>query len=276
MTNNEERELKELLKEETDIAARLKKETWSNIHNELFSQPKKSSWGTRITVGLGTVAAALILIIISTNVFTNDKAGEQVIPDELKDVTEEPKDQNEEPASDEVDILLEDEYDKEIQREREPEGQLEVVDMELAVNEEDRYIVYVDKEMYEFVIENGEGRIQFIEKLEEMYPEVGVTIQQHTNTTMDDIIAEVKEYISNEDMMITEEETVTYPFDAYAITAYASADTNEWNSPVHRYYVYEAEKEVYFVFKEMTFMEAWGDDNIFDFMLETFEYVPNK
>lgn len=276
MTNNEERELEKLLKEETNLAAQLKKETWSNIENELFTQPKKSSWATRITVGLGTVAAALILIIISTNVFTNDQAGELGKPDETKDVIEEPKDQNEKPSSEEVDILLEDEYDEEIQREREAEGLLEVVDMKLAVNEEDRYIVYVDKEMYEFVIDNGIGRIQFIQQLEEMYPEVGVTIQQHTNTTMDDLIAEVKENISNEDMMITEEETATYPFDAYAFTAYASADTNEWNSPVHRYYIYEVEKDVYFVFKEMTFMEAWGDSNIFDFMLETFEYVPNK
>lgn len=270
MMNNEEKELKKLFKRETDKAVDVKDKTWNKIESELFPKQKKTSWKSKVAVGLGTVVAALILIIISTNILTNDQAGEQEKPEEQNEP-------NEQEPSNEVDVPLEDQYDKEIQREREPEGQLEVIDMELAVNEEDRYIVYVDKERDEFVIENGEGHIQSIEKLDEIYPEVGITIKQHTHTTMDDLIAGVKEKTTKEDMTVIEEKAVTYPFDAHAITAYASVDTYEWDSPVHRYYVYEADKGVYFVFKQMFFMEAWEENNnIFDFMLDTFEYVPRK
>lgn len=275
MMSNEEKELQEQLKKETDVATELKKDTWLTIENDLFGKQKKRSWISRIAVGVGTVAAAVLLIIISTSLLTSDQAGEQEQPEEPNE--QQPKDPKEQQPSNEVDVPLEDQYEKEIQRERELEGQLEIVDLTLAVNEDDRYIVYVDKERYEFIIDNGEGQINFLADLDDTYPRVGITIEQHTDTTKDELIARVKEEITNEEMMLTREETISYPLDAYAITAYASVDAYEWNSPVYHYYIYEAEKGIYFIFKQMLFMEALdGHNSIFDFMLETFKYVPNE
>lgn len=273
MMDNEDKLFRESFLKETNEALDNKEHVWLNIQQELFPEKKKSLWTGRIAMGLGTIAATIIIVIISTSILTTERAGEKG-KSEQHEQLEQPE-QPEKPSGD-IKVPLEDQYEKEIQMEREPEGQLETVDMELAVHEADRYIIYVDKDRFEYKMDENESFIQFNEAEDDMYPEVGFTIRRYDDTEDQDLVELVNEEIADEDMVIEEEENMSDPFDAYAITAYSNESPHEWNSPVYRYYIYEADEEehVYFVFKQMLFMEGMGgQSSLMDLMLETFEYV---
>lgn len=273
MMDHKDKLFRESFLKETNEAVDHKEHVWHNIQQELFPKKKKSLWTGRIAMGFGTVAAAIIIVIISTSILTTERAGENG-KSEQHEQLEQPE-QPEKPSGD-INVPLEDQYEKEIQMEREPEGQLEIVDMELAVHEADRYIIYVDKDRFEYKMDEDASFIQFTEAEGDMYPEVGITIRRYDDAEEQDLIERVNEEIEDEDMVIEEEENRSDPFDAYAITAYANESPDEWNSPVYRYYIYEADEEegVYFVFKQMLFMEGvGGQSSLMDLMLETFEYV---
>lgn len=266
MIRSEEKEFMRMFEEETDVMEDEKDTVWNNIEAELFPQVKKSTFGMRLAVGIGAVAAACILIIITTGVFTTEQAGESPLETD-------PNGQSEI----EMEVPLADEYDEEIQVVREPEGQTEVFDMKLAVDEDERYIIYIGKDDYSYDIQSGQMQIAFDLPEDDIYPEVGMRIQPREGQSKDELIEEVKDEIEQEQMEVTREEEVTSPMDAYVITAYAKENPNEWNSPVHSYYIHEAAPDKYFIFKQMNFVEALdGHGNTFYVMLETFEYVPEE
>jgi|SRR5699024_5241939 len=267
MIRSEEKEFMRMFEEETDVMEDEKDTVWNNIEAELFPQVKKSTLGKRIAVGIGAVAAACILIIIATGIFTTEQAGEPPLE----------TDPNGQSGS-EIEVSLADEYDEEIQIVREPEGQTEVFDMKLAVDEDERYIIYIGKDDYSYDIHSGQMKITFnLTDDDDRYPEVGISIHPREGQSKDELIETAKDEIEQEQMEVIREEEVTSPVDAYVITAYAKENPNEWNSPVHAYYIHEAAPGKYFVFKQMNFMEALdGHSNTFHSMLETFEYVPEE
>lgn len=264
MNRSADKELMGLFEKETDVMKDEKDMVWNRIETELFPQKESSTFGKRLVIGIGTVAAVCILIIIATGILTKEQAGEPPLETH-------PNGQ----SNSHIEVSLAEKFDEEIQMIREPEGQTEVFDMKLAVDENENYIIYIGKEDYSYDIHNGQMNITFNLAEDDVYPEVGMSIHPREEETEDELIEVVKEEIDLEQMKVIREEEVTTPLEAYEITAFSQKNPNEWNSPVHTYYIHEAEPGKYFVFKQMYFVEALeGQGSIFDLMMGTFEYVP--
>lgn len=283
MSENHKQELRHQLKKETHFIMQQKEETWAGIQQELFPKnTKKVYWKRRLTVTFGMVAAAAIVIVMTlSGTFTNDMAKDPMHSDE-QGIPGSPNESNDPDHSNEnldesPENTLADEYEDEKQMEIELEGMKEPITMKLAVNEEARYIIYLEKDQYELIQGSGADReedwIQLTGKPDERYPSVAMVIRKQTDTTLEEQIEYVKQDIKEDGMTVFSEEEVSYPLEAYRFILVKN-DTQEWDDPVHYYYISDMGDGTYFLFKQIFFQEASeGVGARFDFMLETFEYV---
>ena len=275
-----ENEFKNRLKKETQEATRLKEETWNNISRELFpSKIKKTrtNWMKGFAATLGTVAVVVIMLFVFvTEDFTDETQNDSMQgindPDtEGDDGVEDIEDDTEDPEQ----ALLKDRFVHEKQVEVELEGMKEPIQVQLATNEELKYIIYVDKDRYRFIQGEEIDEIVLIDELDDRYPEVGMEIQHITGLTIEEVTVNIKESLANDGMSIVLEESVNWPIDAVMIEGQgAEGDQVQWDTPVHRYYITVGENDSFFVFKHKFFVEAWeGLATRFDWMLESFEVV---
>jgi len=278
-------EVKKRLKEETNDIAGLKDEVWNNINRELFpaeTKRKRTNWVKGFAATLGTVAvAAIMLFVFLTGDFTDETQNDPVQNDPSKDdVTEGTND----PDKEDNDIGEDTEDNEPPLKDRFPHEKEVVIEMEgmeqppikvqLATNEELRYIIYFDKDRYQFTPGDEVDEITFAEELLEGYPEVGMEIQHFTDTTLEEVTKHVIKSLVHEGMDVTKEDVINWPIDAVMIQGDGDRDEGFRDAPVHRYYITEDENDSFFVFKQKYFTEAWeGHALRFDYMLESFEIV---
>ncbi|WP_368653446.1 hypothetical protein AB4Y30_17385 [Ornithinibacillus sp. 4-3] len=224
---------------------------------------------------LGIFTSLLLHIMNGNNEVGEGEDTEVIIPGEDTDLPED--DNREDPnETEEPEQSLADMFEQEIEVEIGIEGIPEEVTMELAVNEELRYIIYVDMERYQFVPGEGIDRIEFTGDPEGMYPEVAMEIKPASQESLEGALAEVEEEIASEGMEIDYSEEVTEPLTATRIRAVEQGNPAEPDSPVHVYYVTEAGNGQVFIIKQMYFeIGEEGHGARFHYMLETFEVVPN-
>lgn len=276
MDNNKlnEQRMRRQLKQETEPIVRKQRETWESIQQELFpKRRKRTRWGTRFAVASGMVAVAAIVSIIIFSGLQESKIAENPTSPDLTEIPELPNDGTEsEPAE-----LLADAYEDEKEMEIELEGMKEPLAMNLAVNEELRYVLYIEKDNYEFIEQaEEEDFIAFTGDTPENFPATGMYIKKQMHTTLEEQIAYVKDDIEEDGMVLQEEADISDPIDAYEIIAHEDREM-EWDRLFHRYYIADMGNGTYFLFKQIYIEEAWEGQAVrFDFMIDTFEYVEEE
>lgn len=264
-----ERDLHRQLKQETDKSIHLKEDTWKNIQQELFTERKEKRMLVKrlgISFGMITAAALLMIVLLSSELFTNRVAEEPNEPDiSTNDPEEDP------PAK--ADERLADQYEPEKEMEVELEGMKEPIHMELAVNEEERYVLYIEKDQNTFRASDDEDVILMTGDVDESYPPLAMYIKKEMNTTFEKQLELVRADVKEDGLVIEEEGETDEPIDAYMVRAIES-DVMDWNTTVHRYYITEVEEGTFFTFKQTLFQVAMeGQAGRFNLMLETFEYA---
>lgn len=221
---------------------------------------------------LGIFTSLLLHIMNGNNEVGEGEDTEVIIPGEDTDLPED--DNREDPnETEEPEQSLADMFEQEIEVEIGIEGIPEEVKMALAVNEELRYIIYVDMERYRFVPGEGMDRIEFTGDTD---PEVAMEIKPSSQESLEGTLSEVEEEITSEGMEIDYTEDVTEPLTATRIRAVDQENPLDSSSPVHVYYVTESRNGQIFIIKQKSFQEAAeGHGARFQYMLETFEVVPN-
>lgn len=286
-----ESEFKNRLIKETEEITDLKEEVWNNISRELFSdqiQRTRTNWGKRIAAAIGTVAVAAIMFFgllsgnfidqtkddpIQDNPNQNDPTQGTNDPDaegnkDIEDNTEN------DPENTDQEIPLEDQFEHEKTIEIEVEGMKEDVQVQLATNDEWGYIIYYEKDNYEFMHGEEMDEIVYAGELNDQYPKTGMEIRKMTDITVEEAISKVKKELENNGIPFVREETVDWPINGVMILGEGNADgTAESDSPVHRYYITEGKNDSLFVFKQMFFVEAWDGSPRFNYMLESFQIV---
>lgn len=297
MNEKLEKKFKNRLKKETTEITTLKEETWNKINHELFPKHiKKVGWIRGITATLGTVAVAAILffVLLSGNFIDQTKedpdnnhstqgandSGELGDPDQNNenDPENDPENNQEnepdnDPNNTETEIPLEDQFEHEKEVEIELEGMTETVQVQLATNDTWGYIIYFDKEMYEFTHGEEVDKISSVHNIEG-YPEIGMEIRKVTGLSREEVIEDVKKTLASEGMYLKREESITTPIESLMILAEGNEDgAVQSDTPIHRYYITEEKNGNIFVFKQKFFVEAWDGSPRLDMLLESFEIV---
>lgn len=151
----------------------------------------------------------------------------------------------------------------------------EPVQVQLATNEAWRYIIYFDKDRFQFTSGEEMDEIVFTEELDDQFPEVGMEIKKVTDLSTEEAITNAKKSLASDGMTVLREEAVDWPIEAVMIEGIeGDRDDAEWNTPKHRYYIAESDDESLFMFKQKFF--SVGSEGVgmrFDWMLESFEVV---
>jgi len=243
-------DMKRSLEQHTDSMLKHKEDIWKNIEEELFmAQPsrktthakRKSGAGKRIGWIISVVAAASII-----GVFTTTNTG-QALVNQIKQYFE-PKKQVEENI----------------------EGMPE--DKEIVLQDtKSGYIIYIDEERYKLVEEQDRDVIVPNPPLDDMYPEVSMSIEQVEDETPEEAIVRLQKELAEQYATVKEPEAVTKPLNATLLSA---IDGNEWNSPVSKVYVLSNERGGSFIITEKYFLEASeGHGARFYYALEQFQIV---
>lgn len=284
--------IKSQFKQATHDVTSLKDETWQKISDELFPKDKKALnkssqrtwvWTKGVTATFSGIAVATVLIFLLIPALFTDEA--QIEPNESESQGQDPSndtnvaypdDGQESKPDDSIDdgqTLLKDQFENEKQETIELEGMEESITVQLATNEEWRYIIYIDKNRYKFQSGHTVDHIVPIEPSPHSFPEVGMEIRRHTNTTEHEIMMTIKEEIAQDSMTILQEESVSFPMSGMMITA-ISEDGEPGLAPVYRYYITTVGDSNIFSFKQKFFEEAWEGHAVrFDHILTSFEWV---
>ncbi len=245
-------ELKKQLRRQTKTAVQEKEAVWNNINNQLFSSSKQRQKQKRIQgwmVGVGSIAIAFVLFV---GIFIDSGMEKgQAMFQSLREIFMEEKD---------VEI--------------EVEGHKEDTNVQLEVNEELRYIIYIDEERYKMVKGEEVDRIETMEPLPERYPEVYMEIFQEANTTTEEVMARLKQDIEKDpEMEVREIKSVSEPIEAQTIRSIGKEHFN-WDTPINQYYVTDEIDGRVFVIKQVYFLEAAeGHGARFHHMLKSFEVI---
>lgn len=295
-----ENELKKRLEKETEEVTELKEKTWNNISRELFPEKIKKTrknWIKPFFATLGTVAvAAILFFVFVTGNFTDETQDDPVQNDstqganepdteEDKGIADDSESDNDNDLEDnqendqedlEQDTSLKDRFPHEKQVEIELEGMKEPVTVQLATNEELGYIIYFEKDGYQFISGEDMDEIVFVGESDDRLPkELGMEIRKVNDITAEEAIKNVKDSLANDGMSFLREETVDWPIEAVMIEGIeGDLDDTEWNTSKHRYYVTEREGDSLYVIKQKFF--SVGSEGIgmrFDWMLNSFETV---
>lgn len=252
-------------------------------------QPRKKFIPVIVTLAFIGVFAAFIFNMVSNHnqVVMDDteeneqsNAGEKEQTNDTEnqgDVTE----PNEEVDKENPPQPLEEMFDQEKELEIELEGMKETIPVELATNNDWRYIIYVEKDRYVFNHGETSDRIELKEPLDDL-PEVAMEIRRlNEGVGVSEAVDLVEQEISDEGLEIERNEEVTTPLVATSITALGEERTengkfgHQWDTPVHQYYVTQSETGHVYIMKQTYFLEAAeGHGSRFDQLLETFQVIP--
>jgi hypothetical protein len=252
-SNQFDEQLKKSVNRYTNVNSELKRKTWEGISEELFIAPRRRKKRKRILVGSIASVATIALLIFGFMTET----GQAMIQD-IKELFVEEKNQ-----------------------EIELEGHKEEMKTQLETNEELRYIIYIDEDRYKLIEGQDGDRVEPKEPLGENYPEVYMEISKESGVPSGEIVKRIKTEIDKEGLEIVEEETVNNPISSTMLRGIGRESANElgkvgnqWDTPVHRYYVTEQENGQVFVIKQAYFLEAAeGHGARFNYMLESFKVV---
>lgn len=277
MDKKQENEFKNRLEKETEKITELKEETWNNISRELFPEKTKkirTNWVKGFAVTIGTAAVAVMMFLVFMTGDFTDETQDNPIQDEPTQGTNGSNAEENDPANIEEETPLKDRFEQEKEIEIELEGMKEPIQVQLATNEELSYIIYVDKDRYQFTLGEEIDEIAFIQE-DEQYPEVAMEIQHFTNTTTEEAVSNIIASLENDGMSMVREESVTWPIKAEVIVTEGNeTEGSRGDNPIHRYYITEDENKDLYIFKQIFFTVAWeGHAMRFDYMLETFETV---
>src|SRR5699024_6359669 len=167
--NNLDEKIEQMLLQETEIDDSLKEATWKKINERLHQPiahkktPNRKKWLIRFVV-----AAAMLLTVVSTMTET----GREII-------------QN-----------IKDTFVPNKQIEIEIEGQKEPSNVQLEMNEQLQYVIYIDEDRYRMEEVDGVDRIVPKEPLGDNYPEVYMEISERSEVGKDDMIAEIEQQLS--------------------------------------------------------------------------------
>jgi hypothetical protein len=254
-----DREIKESLLKNTDHTSKQKEDLWKNIESRLAlgeesrrnvahmeakqikieqSKRKSKNWIT------GTIAAAVLIGIFTTATDTG-----QAFVNNVKEL-----------------------FAPEKQVIREIEGMPE--EQEVVLNEgKAGYIIYIDEERYTLIEEESLDRIVLKEKLDDMYPEVSMSIEQVADKTPAELAAEISAELKKSFTTVKEVESVTNPVDGLLISA---INGDEWDSLVTEVYIVSNEKEGSFIIQQNYFLEASEGHGLrFNQMLKEFTILEN-
>lgn len=208
---------------------------------------------------------------------TNTSEQQETDSDQAVDDTEQNDEIDQEPPQ----PLLADLYEPEKEMEIMLEGMPETIKVELETNDDWRYIIYVDKDLYVFHSGEEADRIELKEPLDSDIPEVAMEIRRlDDGIDKEEVIKLIHQEIENDGLTIDREEDITWPLTALSIVAFGEERTEhgkfgyQWDTPLHKYYVVQGGAGEVFVIKQMYFLEAAeGHGARFDQLLETFEIV---
>lgn len=235
-----EKMLEEALIKGTNEAIDLKETVWTNIEKELAFKKGKSS---RKKVGIFKyvgIAAAFALVILATNTSYVNAA-----VDKIKDIFAPTK------------II-----------EQSLEGDLEETQVELESSSQ-KYIIYVDKSIYEVIKEKDKDIIRPKESLESL-PEISMTIEQLAKKP-EEAVKDIEKELNDKFPNVTNLGEITTPINGLALHA---LEGNKATSTVVDYYIVDNEKGGSFIIKKHYFLEASEGHGVrFDNMLKEFKIV---
>jgi len=254
--NNIDEKIIELLRKETEIDHALQEETWEKITKRLNKgkreekRPKRRKWLAAISV------AALILLVVIGSLTEPGQAMIRNIKDRF--VTEK-----------EIEIDI--------------EGQKESSNVQLEMNEQLNYVIYLDEDHYRKQKVDDLTRIVPKEPLGEAYPDVYMIIRKQDGASVDKIINDIKEELTQDSFAILDIQQVTEPIKSTMIYATENSVVEdgelmhlEWDTPMKRYYIVPTDQDTSFIIEQLYFSEAEEGHGVrLDKMLESFEIIEN-
>jgi hypothetical protein len=248
-----DQELKQSLQNNTDEAVSLKDQTWENIEKELFTieskgegQSVKKNTKRLITIISSVAAAAMVILVLNT------QPGHALIQN-IKEI-----------------FLPEKVVEQSI------EGQTEKRNVSLEESKTADYVIYVDKEYYKMISENGVDKIVTKTPLPEQYPDVYMKIEQFEDKSSEELATELKANLEKGYQLRASQE-VSEPVEGKEIRAIGGTGGQSGSDPVVKYYVINNELGGSFVIEQRYFLEAAeGHGARFDQMLQEFYIVTEE
>jgi hypothetical protein len=235
-----EKLLKEALVKGTDEATALKERVWTNIEKELDFKEDKNLKKKRPIFKYAGVAAALAIVVFATNTSYVNAA-----VDKIKGMFAPTK-----------------------TIEQSLEGNIEKTEMDLEVSSQ-KYVIYVDKSIYELIKEEGKDIIKPKGILENL-PEVSMTIEQVAKKPSEAAI-DIEKELQNKFPVVKNLGEVSRPLKALALHG---IEGHKGDSTVVDYYIVDNEKGGSFIIKKQYFLEAAEGHGVrFDNMLKEFKII---
>lgn len=202
-----DKNLKRYLMKETDYITIKKDEVWKNVHQELFVNKERKNRKKRFFI---VVTVAAIFIFIWAGLMTTPG---QALVQNLKEMFVEKKS---------VDIEI--------------EGEKENTDVDVEINEELKYVIYVDRSRYKLIEEGDVDKIVPVEELGEQYPVVEMEILTQ-ETTIEKAVDLIRDEMFKQRMTIKTVEKVNEPIKSTMVIGYGGKDEidYEWDTPIYRY-----------------------------------------
>lgn len=248
MRNDFDKQVKNYLLKETDSAQHMQEIVWSRIESELKDSGQHKKRKRRYPRFLVATIAIAITVLIWAGLATTPG---QAMIQQVKD-------------------LFVAEKNKEI----ELEGDKEQTNVQLEMNNELNYVIYIDRERYKLVKNATGDKVVPIEDLGDQYPEVSMKIMKRTGEASK-TIDEIKNELEGEGWWIQTIEEVTNPVESTMIVAYETEiSEQQWDTPVATYYILNETNGQHFLIKQLYFLEASEGHGVrFDSMLEDFEVI---
>lgn len=149
------------------------------------------------------------------------------------------------------------------------EGTDEKINSALVEDDTTSFVIYIDKDRYKSVVENGVTKITPSVPLDDKYPNVSMTIKEVKNVKPEKAIDNMKKELK--EFSTFRVEKVNSPIHSTMITA---SNGNEWDSVVVKYYILSNGKNGSFIIKQEYFLEASeGHGARMDQMVKEFKII---
>jgi len=248
--NSVDEKIREVLIKHTDVTGELKDKIWEHLDQELFGaslrkkkivqlqkKPKKSWMAFLVT----TVAAMIIFLGIQT------QPGLALV-DQIKQLFA--------PEKENIQSI---------------EGIEEKTNVSLEEGMDSTYVLYVDKERYQFTQGKESDRVTFKGTLPKDTPEVNMEIKQERAKNPEQIAKKIEANLKQKYQEVNVIGEINEPIKGWAVIGRTG---NKWNSPVEKVYVVSNQQKGSFVITQRYFLEAEeGHGARFDAMLKDFHII---
>lgn len=143
-------------------------------------------------------------------------------------------------------------FEPQKQVEHEIEGEKEVIDSRLQQSEMG-YVIYYDQDRYK-IVENGEVDRIVMKETYEGIPEVYMEISQDTDSTPEELAAQLEAELKADFSKVEAAQKVTDPLEAIYIHAIDGG--TQWDDEIVNYYLVDNTKGGTFIIKQKYFLEA--------------------